>query len=51
MHNPTKATSMDNAYICSRLNKDATKTIQPIGINEQNRDAISTMPTLSTLAI
>ena len=43
MHNPTKATSMESAYICIRLNTAAIRTISPKGRNEQARAAISTI--------
>ena len=51
MHSPTRATSMESAYICIRLNAAAIRTINPTGRNEQVRAAISIILVSSILAM
>ena len=51
MHNPTRATSMESAYICIRLNTAAIRTMIPIGRNEQANAAISRILMSSSLVM
>ena len=51
MHNPTRATSMESAYICIRLNAAAIKAMIPTGRNEHASAAISRIVMSSSLVM